>query len=113
MLFFVSTAATSSQDRPAPKDFAPDHLALACHVGGTRIALKFSDGFLATIDLARLGIPTSGLRLETARASWGSAVEIRRAGGGAMHVDSAVLRASLDPKFAEQLKREIAALGGG
>jgi hypothetical protein len=111
---FLKSSATVNGARPMPTDFSPDHLALATYVGGTKIALRFSDGFITTIDLKSpdipLDIPIAKLKLETARASWGSAVEIRKAGGGAVHIDSAVLRASRDPEYAEELKREIASL---
>jgi hypothetical protein len=95
---------------PVPADLPPEHLALAFSVGGTKVSLRFADGFICTIDLTRLGIDTTKLRMDTARASWGSAVEIETTRGKTIHIDSSVLRAYCDPVFAAKLAQVIAAL---
>jgi hypothetical protein len=71
--------------------------------------LQFSDGLTATVDLSRVGVNTSGLRLGSARASsWGSALEVEDARGNTVHIDSAVLRAYCDPQYAAALRQAIA-----
>src|SRR4051812_43024601 len=87
---------------------SPDRLALARHAGGGKVYLRFSDGHTGTVDLGQLGIDVAALKMDSARESWGSAVEIDKLDGDTYHVDSAVLRARCDPQYAEQLKREIA-----
>jgi hypothetical protein len=90
-------------------DLPPDHLAFARHDGGTSVFLYFSDGHTVTVDLERLGIETSRLRMGTASASaQGSAVEVRDKGGKTVHIDSAVLRSFCDPKYAAELRQAIA-----
>jgi hypothetical protein len=87
----------------------PDHLALARHDSGTNLFLRFSDGQTAIVDFAKLGIDTSRLRMDTASASAeGSAVEIKDRRGKMVHIDSAVLRAHCDPKYAAELRQAIA-----
>ena len=91
-------------------DLRPEHLTYARHVSGSRLSLRFADGLVATLDLAKLGIDASSLRLATAQASsWGSAVEVEDQRGKAVHIDSAVLRSYCDPKYAAVLRQAIAA----
>jgi hypothetical protein len=103
----VTTSTTVGAIRPVRESFPPHHLALACYVGGNKISLRFSDGFLCTVDLARFGVDTSRLRLDTSQASWGSAVEILDSRGKKFHIDSASLRAFCDPRYAAELQRAI------
>jgi hypothetical protein len=95
---------------PVGEKLPLEHLKVACHIGGRKVSLVFSDGFFSTVDLARVGIDTANLKLETARASWGSAVEIEDRKGKAIHIDSAVLRAQCDPQYAAELAKAIADL---
>lgn len=103
-------AASSSMGKAATQDLPPEHLALASHVGGAKVSLKFSDGFICTVDVQRFGFDPDHLRMETARESWGSAVEIEDRRGKAIHIDSSVLRAACDPVYAKRLREAIAAL---
>ena len=100
--------ATTPGGNPVPSDLPPEHLAFARHVGQESVFLRFSDGREATIDLERLGIDTSRLRLNTRASSWGSAVETRDRLGKTVHIDSALLRSYCDPKYAAELRQAIA-----
>jgi hypothetical protein len=105
-----STSSNASWAIRVLAKLPPEHLQLALHVGGSKVSLRFSDGFFSTVDLARLGIDATKLKMATARASWGSAVEVEAAKGKAIHIDSAVLRAQCDPKYAAELAQAIADL---
>lgn len=94
----------------AKKIFPPEHLALATHIGGGKVALRFSDGRINTIDLSLLGIDTAKLRMSTAKASWGNAVEIQSMKGNAIYIDSSVLRAFCDPNYAAELRQAVLGL---
>src|SRR5207247_2655293 len=105
-----SAQTTTTGARPVPPEITPDRLSFACSVGGSKVSLRFSDNFICTVDLARLGMDVATLKLKTARASWGSAVEVEDADGETFHSDSAILRAHCDPKVAAELRKEIAKL---
>jgi len=95
----------------APTELPTEHLASAQHVGKTKVLLRFSDGHRATVDLAKLDIDTSLLKLDTMRASsWGSAAEVEDANGHTIHLDSAVLRSHCDSRYAAELRKAIAEL---
>ncbi len=108
----LAPTQTSNQEAlQVPEEVTPDQLSVACFIGGSKISLRFADNFICTLDLAQLGIDASKLKLETAHASWGSAIEVEDVGGKAIHIDSAVLRAYCDPQFAAELKESIAEAG--
>lgn len=88
-----------------------DQLVSVRHLGGTRIALKFSDNYEGNVDLSTLGIDTTVLQPETVRvSSLGSAAEIKSKSGKTIDIDSAVLRSYCDPEYAAELRRAIAEL---
>lgn len=105
-----STSWHASPAPPVPEEFPPEHLKVATHIGGGKVSLRFSDGFLATVNLEDLGIDVANLKMGTARPSWGSAVEVEDVKGKPVHIDSAVLRAQCDPKYAAELEHAIMAL---
>jgi hypothetical protein len=97
--------AIRSEWQMETNDVRPEQLADARRGHGDVLFLRFADGFTAKVDLAEIGIDTTGLRLSSAHASWGSAVEIKTKGNDTIHIDSAVLRASCDPGYAAILNR--------
>ena len=103
--------STSTQESPSNGAGAPDHVISANYTGDNLVSLRFSDGFTAVVDLARLGLDLQSLRLYTICASsWGSSIEVEDVEGETVHIDSAVLRAYSDPNFAAHLERSIAAV---
>ncbi len=107
-LIHVSSVSTAfGRAKPAEKIFPPEHLALATHIGGRKVALRFSDGRISTIDLSLFGIDTAKLRMSTTKVSWGNAVEIQDMKGKAVHIDSSVLRAFCDPRYAAELRQAV------
>lgn len=118
-LFSVDIQAGSFTTTPAPSgaspvatNLPPEHLASVRHLGGAVLSLRFSDGYTGRVDLSRLGMDVTMLRLDTARVSWGSAVEVDDTRGETVHIDSAVLRAYCDPQYAAQLEAAIASASG-
>jgi hypothetical protein len=104
-----SSSSASSASTVLPQKVSPDGLIDARRTSGAEVTLKFEDGHTGTVDLADLGIDTTALRLETVHASsWGSAIEVKDVRGKTVHIDSAVLRAYSDPKYARQLEQDIA-----
>jgi hypothetical protein len=103
--------ALRTGEPPAPKPAdppLPEELAFSCYAPVPAIILLFMDGRTGAVTFDALGIPTDGLRLETLQEDDG-AVAVETTAGETIHIDAAVLRARIDPAFAEVLRREIAA----
>jgi len=72
------------------------------------LKLTFRDGLVGVVNLNEFGFEAGKLLLSTARASVrGSAAEIQDPSGHVIHIDSTVLRAKLDPRFAAGLLTAI------
>ena len=81
-------------------------LVYARHFSGTRISIRFADNWTATADLAETGLNFDGFDFATVKLSeWGDAVEILDSSGEVVDIDSAVLRAIVDPPFAKEIER--------
>ena len=86
-----------------------DRLMHATFVFPSSIDLMFEDGRSGIVHLADLGLDVRRMRPSSVRASsWGSAAEIEDVTGHTIHIDSAVLRARIDPAFAQVLRQAIA-----
>jgi hypothetical protein len=89
-----------------------DCLVEAHRTPGGMVSVRFSDERSGIVNLRKLGVDQSRLRMETVRASpWGSAIEITDNAGHVIHIDSAIARAYIDPEFAAKLQRRISELG--
>jgi len=110
----MSTGAMSGGGQlvSPPQNVAPDRLIAARSMPDGSILVRFADQRTGRVDLTQLGISTDSLKPETVRASsWGSAVEVTDNSGHTIHIDSAVLRAHIDPDYATWLQRAISELG--
>lgn len=111
-MFTKATQTAKSVNVSTQREPRRDQLIGAHFVSPDRIFLHFADDFSGHIKVTDLGINHRLLKLPSAVASsWGSALEITDRKGHVVHIDSAVLRADLDPHFAEELEREIAEFG--
>jgi hypothetical protein len=78
-----------------------------------RIELVFADNFSGRWPVAELEIDPTHLKLSSVRvAPSGTAIEVQSKSGEQLFIDSAVLRALVDPKYAEETEKAFLALRG-
>ena len=105
-----STSAAPQGDFSMPANV--EFLEEAMPVSSRKILLRFADGLSGTVNLSQHGIDTTQLDISTCRASeWGSSAEIDTIGGETYDIDSAVLRAWIDPVYSAALEASIKSLG--
>jgi hypothetical protein len=82
----------------------PEYLTQAKFVHPSEIELTFADGMKAIRKFAELEIDPAELQLETIRASSaGTSLEVRTRNHRKVYIDSAPLRALVDPAYAEKM----------
>jgi hypothetical protein len=106
----LTASGASVEAHSMPLDLSPERLSSAHYIASERrVSLRFFDGLTAMLDLVRLGIDISGLKLGTVRvSSLGSAIEVEDLRGKTIDIDSAVLRSYCDPAYATELRKAIA-----
>lgn len=91
----------------------PEHLAQAKYVHSSKVELTFADGMKVLRKFAELEIDATGLQLDTIRASKaGNALEVLTLNNHRVHIDSATLRALVDPAYAEKMTQAYLKLRG-
>lgn len=91
----------------------PEYLTQARFMPPSKIELTFADGLKALHRFAELEIDPTELQPETVRASKsGNSLEVRTQSGRRVYIDSATIRALVDPVYAEKTRQAFLKLRG-
>lgn len=91
----------------------PEFLTEAKFVHPSKMELTFADGVKVLRKFAELEIDATELRLDTIRASKaGNALEVRTLNNRRVYLDSATIRALVDPVYAEEMRQAFLKLRG-
>jgi hypothetical protein len=91
-----------------------DQIATATFSPPGSIRLQFADGYTGTARLADIPLRPADIKPRSIRvAMWGNAVTVKNRRGETIHIDSSVLRAIVDSRYATALRRAIDDLARG